>query len=81
VVATHATLMVIQHGLKLIAFGILGFSFAAYVPLLAGLLIFGFAGTWVGKHTLAKLPEKVFRIGLKVVLSLIAVRLLYGAVA
>lgn len=80
VVATHAMLMSIQHSLKIIVFGFLGFAFGPYLPLLAGLLICGFAGTWVGKKMLAKLPEALFRIGLKTILTLIALRLLYGAV-
>ncbi len=76
-VATHATLMTIQHGLKLVAFGILGFSFGPYVPLLVGLLALGFAGTYCGKLMLNRLPEKVFRVGLKAVLTILALRLLY----
>lgn len=79
VVATHGALMVMQHGLKLVVFGLLGFSIAAYVPLLAGLLAFGFAGTYAGRHVLTKLPEAWFRAGLKAVLTMIAARLLFGA--
>lgn len=80
VVATHAMLMSIQHSLKIIVFGFLGFAFGQYIPLLAGLLLFGFLGTWSGKKLLLRLPEKFFRIGLKTILTLIAIRLLYGAV-
>jgi len=79
VVATHATLMAIQHGFKVITFGVLGFAFVTYLPLLVALLVFGFAGTWTGKHVLHRLPEKVFRTGLKILLTLISLRLLYGA--
>ncbi len=80
VVATHAMLMSIQHLLKIIVFGFLGFAFGPYLPLLVGLLLFGFAGTFFGKKTLARLPEKIFRTGLKIILTLIALRLLYGAI-
>jgi uncharacterized membrane protein YfcA len=80
VVATHATLMTIQHGLKIVAFGTLGFAFGPYIPLLAGLIVFGFAGTWSGKHVLLHLPEKMFRTGLKVILTLLAGRLFYSAI-
>ena len=62
-VATHATLMSTQHGLKVVAFGLLGF-----------------AGTYIGKLVLMRLPEAMFRIGLKIVLTLIALRLLYEAI-
>jgi uncharacterized membrane protein YfcA len=77
VVATHATLMSIQHMLKLIAFGILGFAFAPFMPLLVGLIAFGFIGTFIGKHALNRLPEHVFRIALKTIVTVIAFRLLF----
>ncbi len=76
IAATHAVLMTVQHLLKLIAFALLGFSFAAWLPLLAGLLAFGLAGTWTGRHVLNRLPERAFRLILKTVLTLIALRLL-----
>lgn len=79
-VSTHALLMSFQHIFKVIAFGVLGFAFGPFIPLLVGLLLAGFAGTWVGRHVLDRLPEHVFRIGLRVVLTLLAVRLLYAAV-
>lgn len=79
VVATHAALMTIQHGLKIVAFGVVGFAFGPYLPLLVGLLVCGFAGTWTGGHLLNRLPERAFRIGLKAILTAIALRLLYGA--
>lgn len=81
VVATHAILMTIQHSLKVVAFGFLGFAFGPYIPLLIGLIACGFAGTWTGRHILNRLPEKAFRIGLKTILTLLALRLLYGALA
>ncbi len=79
VVATHAMLMSIQHSLKLIAFGILGFAFAPYIPLLISLIAFGFIGTFIGKHALNRLPERMFRIAMKAIVTVIAFRLLFDA--
>ena len=79
VVSTHASLMTSQHLFKVILFGVLGFSFGPYIPLLVGLVSFGVCGTIVGKKVLDKLPEKVFRIGLQTILTLLAARLLYAA--
>ena len=79
VVSTHASLMTFQHLFKVILFGVLGFSFGPYIPLLVGLVSFGVCGTIVGKKVLDKLPEKVFRIGLQAILTLLAARLLYAA--
>lgn len=79
VVATHATLMSLQHLVKVFAFGFIGFAISAYIPLLVGLLAFGFAGTYVGRMVLNRLPERVFRIGLKTILTLLAAKLLYSS--
>ena len=78
-VATHATLMTFQHLFKVIAFGMLGFAFGPYIPLLVGLLLFGAFGTYAGRAVLNRLPEKVFRVGLQTILTLLALRLLYAA--
>jgi uncharacterized membrane protein YfcA len=79
IVATHALLMVIQHGFKMIAFGTLGFAFGPYIPMLVFLISFGFIGTLIGKRILKRLPENIFHIGLKIILSLLALRLMYNA--
>ena len=78
IVATHATLMTIQHSCKVIVFGFLGFAFGPYIPLLIGLLIFGLAGTFIGKLALNRLPEHLFRSILKFILTALAARLLYS---
>ncbi len=81
VVATHAALMSFQHGLKIIAFGVLGFAFWPYLPFLAAMTVFGFFGTLFGRNILNRLPERIFRIGFRITLSLLALRLFYGALA
>jgi uncharacterized membrane protein YfcA len=79
IVATHAACMVAQHGLKILVFGVLGFSYAEWVWLLAAILGFGFAGTWLGTRFLRRMPEAVFRKGFKWVLTIIAAYLLVAA--
>jgi len=79
VVATHAALMSIQHIFKLGAFSILGFAFGPYIPFLVAALVFGFAGTWTGRHVLNRLSERIFRIGLQIILTILAARLIYTA--
>ncbi len=79
IVATHALLMVIQHGFKMIAFGALGFSFGPYIPTLIFLISFGFIGTLIGKRILNQLPENIFSISLKIILTMMALRLMYTA--
>ncbi len=79
VVATHAALMSVQHGLKIIAFGVLGFGFWPYVPFLTAMIVCGIFGNLFGRNILNRLPERIFRIGFRIILSVLALRLFYGA--
>ena len=78
-VATHATLMTVQNLLKVVTFTALGFAFAAYLPLVAAMIVAGFGGTAVGSHILLKVPERVFRTGFKLVLTIVALDLIRDA--
>lgn len=77
VVATHAVCMTVQHTLKVVAFGFLGFVFVPWVPLLAAMIGAGFVGTVLGKRLLDRLPEKLFAHVFRLILSLLALRLLW----
>ncbi len=76
-VATMSAGMVVQHSLKVVVFGFLGFAFQPYIPLLALIIASGFLGTLAGRHLLLKTSEKLFSILLNIVLTLLALRLLY----
>jgi uncharacterized protein len=78
-VATHAMLMTIQNTMKVLTFTALGFAFGAYLPLIAVMIVAGFAGTAIGSRLLVKVPERIFRFGFKLVLTLVALDLLRGA--
>ena len=78
-VSTHSVVMTIQHGLKVITFGLLGFAFGPYIALLVGLVSFSFVGSYAGKLLLNRLPERTFRIVLKATLTLLALQLFYTA--
>lgn len=79
--ATHATLMTIQHTLKSIAFGFLGFAFSVWLGLIGLLIASGFVGTVVGRHVLLKVDENRFRLVLNIILTLLAARLIYAGAA
>ncbi len=81
VVGTHGAAMTIQHGLKVVAFGFLGFAFSEWLPLVIAMVISGFIGTLIGKRILSWLPEKSFKILFKLTLSAFAIRLLWTALA
>lgn len=76
-VATHSACMTMQHGVKILAFGILGFAFLEWVPLIAAMIATGFLGTTTGKKVLERMPERIFALGFKTVLTLLALRLLW----
>jgi uncharacterized membrane protein YfcA len=78
-VATNATLMVMVHGFKVITFGVFGFAFGPYVPLLASMIAIGFLGNWAGHHLLERMPETLFRRVFQIVLTFLSLRLLYAA--
>jgi uncharacterized membrane protein YfcA len=77
-VATHALLMTVQHLLKTVAFGFLGFAFSVWLPLIAAMIASGFLGTVVGKKVLARIDEKRFKFALNAILILLALRLIWG---
>lgn len=79
-VATHAACMVAQHGIKVFAFGLLGFNYAPYAALIVAMIVSGFLGTLLGRHVLLKMKEEVFQRVIAVVLSVLALRLLYEGV-
>ncbi len=79
--ATHATLMTIQHALKTVTFGFLGFAFSLWAGLIVLLILSGFLGTVAGRHVLLRTEEKWFRLALNLVLTVLAVRLIYSGAA
>ena len=80
-VATHATLMTAQHGIKVAAFGALGFAYAPWVPFIAAMIASGFAGTLAGRLVLDRMDDRRFKRALDVVLLVLAARLIWGGAA
>ncbi|WP_459616511.1 sulfite exporter TauE/SafE family protein [Bordetella sp. 2513F-2] len=78
-VATHAACMVIQHGMKILVFGTLGFAYAQWAPLIAAMIASGVAGTWIGTRTLDNLPEATFRLGFKIVMTAVSLHMIWQA--
>jgi uncharacterized membrane protein YfcA len=78
-VATHATLMSLQHLLKIVVFGVLGFAFAPYAVLIAMMIASGFIGTVIGRHVLIQMSEKRFRPILNTILVALSLKLAWEA--
>jgi uncharacterized membrane protein YfcA len=77
--ATLGTLMTIAHIAKLVAFGFIGFAITSFIPLMAAMIVAGAAGNWAGEEALMRTSEMRFRLIFQIVLTLLALRLLWGA--
>jgi uncharacterized protein len=80
-VSTHAAIMVLQHGFKIFALGLLGFIYTPWIGLLIAMLVSGFAGALVGRAILWRVAEEKFKLIFNMVLTLLALRMLYQALA
>ena len=77
--ATMGALMMFAHILKLVAFGFIGFAIASFVPLMVAMIAAGAVGNWLGEIALLRTSERRFRLVLQIVLTLLGLRLLWGA--
>jgi len=78
-VVTNSMLMISLHLLKVLTFGLLGFVFRPYWVLIAGMSVGVTLGSYVGTRLRSKVPEKLFRKLLGIVLTLLAVRMIIRA--
>ena len=79
-IATHGAMMTFQHLIKCIVFGIFGFSFASYAPLVLVMIFSGFFGTYIGKKILISKGKYYFKSVLNICLTLSAIRMLWSAI-
>lgn len=75
-IATSAVAMTTQHLLKIVVFGIIGFAFWEWVPLVAAMILSGFLGTVYGSAALERMPEETFRRWFRIGITLLALDLL-----
>lgn len=79
-IATHALCMVLQHGLKILAFGLMGFAYHDWLPMLAAMIASGVLGTWLGTRLLDNLPEKLFRTTFRLTMLILSAQLIWQGV-
>ncbi|MEM7643266.1 MAG: sulfite exporter TauE/SafE family protein [Pseudomonadota bacterium] len=80
-VATHAALMTVQHGLKVVVFGFLVFAFSDWASVIAALVAVGLIGTFSGKLVLNRISDARFGLALDLLLVVISVRLIWTGLA
>ncbi|QDZ03181.1 sulfite exporter TauE/SafE family protein [Nitratireductor mangrovi] len=71
-VATHAAGMTVQHALKIVVFGLAGFAFWQWLPLIVLMIGSGYLGTVYGTRLLERLPEQSFRRWFRIGITLLA---------
>lgn len=76
IVGNHGAAMAFQHGFKVIAYLVVGVQLYAYIPHIAVLFVGAWFGTFVGTRLLSKLSDDRFKIVLKWMLTVLAVRLI-----
>lgn len=80
-VATFATAMSFQHGAKVLVFTQAGFAVQHWLGLIGLMIVSGVMGTWLGLRLLHHVRDRHFRGLFNLVLSLLALRLLWQAAA
>ena len=78
-VATFATAMSVQHTLKAAVFQSVGFDLRPWVWLILAMIFSGIVGTWVGLKLLRRFPERHFQLTFRIILSVLALRLIWQA--
>jgi uncharacterized membrane protein YfcA len=75
-IGTKAACQALGHVAKIVIFGVVGFAFTAYAPLLIGLCASVVVGTFVGSKILGRVNEVWFLRLYKAVLTAVAINLI-----
>ena len=75
-IATKATCALLEHMLKIALFGLIGVNVLACGNLILYLCLAVIPGIYVGKRLLNKISDKTFMIAFKVLLGILAVRII-----
>ncbi len=79
IVATGGMFMSLSHGLKLVAYGIIGFKFSDYSTLLICMVIGALIGSFLGTLLRKNFSNRRFSQVLKILLTVMALRMIYSA--
>ena len=79
IVTTSGMFMSLSHGLKLLAYGIIGFKFNQYSVILAYMVTGALIGSFVGTLLRRQISNRWFSQILKILLTVMALRMIYSA--
>ena len=80
-VVNTAVYMSTNHVVRMLAFALMGFAFADYLLLLVGMIAGGVAGSWLGTRLRSLIPEGDFALYFKLVVSALALRMVWMGVS
>ena len=80
ITGTFASCMTFQHGLKAFVFTFVGFSFVQWGGIIIAMIASGAIGTFIGLKVLKRVPADKFILAFKVVVTLLACRLIFQAI-
>jgi uncharacterized membrane protein YfcA len=80
-VATHAAAMTVQHALKVVIFGLAGFAFGDWLPLVLAMVASGYLGTLYGTTMLDRLDEATFKRWFRIGVTLLALDMIRRGIA
>lgn len=75
-VVNTAVYMSLSHVVRAAAFGLLGFQFAPWLPLLFGMIVASVAGSWVGTRLRQYVPQANFQRWFRILISVLALRMI-----
>ena len=78
-VVTAAAFMTIVHLIKIVTFGLLGFAFGPYLPLMALMTLAVISGSYAGTRLRHRVPEQLFLKAFKLLITLLAMRMIIRA--
>ncbi len=81
VIATMTASLLYQHSVKILIFGLLGFSFAAYAELIVAMFLAAVAGTFIGRHILVNAPQRFIKIAFKILVTLLGAKILFDGLS
>ena len=76
IVGNHGAAMAFQHGIKVVAYLVAGVQLYAYLPHIVVLFVGAWVGTYIGTKVLKRFTDDRFKIMLKWVLTILALRLI-----
>jgi uncharacterized protein len=80
-IATLAACQIFQHATKVLLFGLRGFDLRGYVLPCALLCAAAIAGSAIGTRLLDRLPERAFKLSVRIALSLLALHQLWQGIS